>query len=188
MKTSSLEGEIAIGLLLPVTGDLSSHGEENKVGSLLGVADFNTYLEEQGESWSLKVISEDTATGPVIALEKAQALKARGVDIVIGPEASSNVRSVMGYANANNMLLLSCCSTAPAHAIADDNVFRLVPDDTKQGVAIGKLLQEDDIEHIVPVWRGDTWGDGLSAETIKSFTERGGSASEGIRYLSLIHI
>ena len=180
--TSKLEGEIAIGLLLPLTGDLSSHGEENAEGSILGVADFNAYLEEWGERWSLKVVSEDTATSPAIALEKAQALKARGVDIVIGPEASSNVRSIMGYANANDMLLISCCSTAPALAIADDNVFRLVPDDTKQGVAIGKILESDGIQHIVPVWRGDTWGDGLSAETIKSFAERGGSASDGIRY------
>jgi len=80
------------------------------------------------------------------------------------------------------MLLVSCCSSAPALAIPNDSVFRLVPDYTNQGTALGKLIQHEGIEVLVPVWRGDTWGDGLSEAATSSFRDRGGQTDEGIRY------
>ena len=179
---TGLKGEITIGLIYPLTGDLSTHGQENWEGSKLGLADFNKHLEEIGAPWHLKMISEDSATNPVIALEKLTSLYAKGVSTVIGPETSSNIRNVKGYADSNNMLLVSCCSTAPALAIPNDSVYRLVPDDTNQGTALGKLLRHEGIEVMIPVYRGDTWGDGLKDASSKSFTERGGMASDGIRY------
>jgi len=177
-----LSGEVNIGLILPLTGDLSTHGEENWAGSKLGVVDFNKHLEKIGAKWTLKMISEDSATNPVIALEKLTSLNAKGIKIVVGPETSSNIRNIKGYADSNNMMLISCCSSAPALAIPNDSVFRLVPDDSNQGSAIAKLMQHEGIDVLVPVWRGDTWGDGLSESTTGSFVERGETADEGIRY------
>ena len=179
---AGLSGEVTIGLILPITGDLATHGEENWEGSKLGVADFNKHLQELNAPWHLKMISEDSATQPVVALEKLTTLNAKGINIIVGPETSSNIRNVKGYSDSNNMLLVSCCSSAPALAIANDSVFRLVPDDTNQGTALAKLIQHEGIEVLVPVWRGDTWGDGLSAAATDSFTQRGGMVGDGIRY------
>ena len=181
-ETGGLSGEVNIGLILPLTGDLATHGEENWEGSKLALVDFNKHLEEIDAGWTLKMTSEDSATSPVIALEKLSALNAKGIGIIIGPETSSNIRNVKGYSDSNNMLLISCCSSAPALAIPNDSVFRLVPDDSNQGTAISKLLQHEGIEALVPVWRGDTWGDGLSDASTSSFVERGGTVDEGIRY------
>jgi branched-chain amino acid transport system substrate-binding protein len=181
-ENGGLSGEVNIGLILPLTGDLATHGEENWEGSKLALVDFNKHLEEIDAGWTLKMTSEDSATSPVIALEKLSALNAKGIGIVIGPETSSNIRNVKGYSDSNNMLLISCCSSAPALAIPNDSVFRLVPDDSNQGTAISKLLQHEGIEALVPVWRGDTWGDGLSDASTSSFVERGGTVDEGIRY------
>ncbi len=177
-----LSGEVNIGLILPLTGDLATHGEENWEGSKLAVVDFNKHLEKIGAPWTLKMTSEDSATSPVIALEKLTSLNAKGIQLIVGLETSSNIRNIKGYAESNNMLLVSCCSSAPALAIPNDNVYRLVPDDTNQGTALAKLIQNEGIQAIVPVWRGDTWGDGISAATIGSFVERGGIADEGVRY------
>ena len=179
---SGLSGEITIGLILPLTGDLAHKGHENWEGSKFGLEEFNKYLKEIGEDWQLKIISEDSATSPVVALEKLTSLKAKGIDIVVGPETSSNIRNIKGYADSNNMLLFSCCSTAPALSIPDDSVFRLVPNDTFQGTALAKKVQHDGIEVLVPIWRGDAWGDGLRASTVKSFEERGFATTEGVRY------
>ena len=180
--SSELVGEVNIGLILPLSGDLATHGEENWEGSKLGVVDFNKHLEEIDAGWTLKMTSEDSATSPVIALEKLSALNAKGIGIVVGPETSSNIRNIKGYSDSNNMLLVSCCSSAPALAIPNDSVYRLVPDDSNQGTALSKLIQHEGIEVLVPVWRGDTWGDGLSDATTSSFVERGGITDEGIRY------
>ncbi len=181
-ENPQLSGEVKIGLILPLSGDLATHGEENWEGSKLGVVDFNKYLEKLGAGWNLKMISEDSATSPVMALEKLTSLNAKGIGIVVGPETSSNIRNIKGYSDSNNMLLISCCSSAPALAIPDDSVFRLVPDDRNQGTAISKLIQHEGIEVIVPVWRGDTWGDGLSEASTSSFVNRGGIIDDGIRY------
>ncbi len=89
------------------------------------------------------MISEDSATNPVIALEKLTSLNAKGIKIIVGPETSSNIRNIKGYADSNNMMLISCCSSAPALAIPNDSVFRLVPDDSNQGSAIAKLMQHE---------------------------------------------
>jgi len=181
-QNPQLSGEVRIGLILPLTGDLATHGEENWEGSKLGVVDFNKHLEKLGAGWNLKMISEDSATSPVIALEKLTSLNAKGISIIVGPETSSNIRNIKGYSDSNNMLLVSCCSSAPALAIPNDSVFRLVPDDSNQGTALAKLIQHEGIEVIIPVWRGDTWGDGLSDATTSSFVERGEKTDEGVRY------
>ncbi len=181
-EISGLSGEVKIGLILPLTGDLATHGLENLEGSKYGVVEFNKHLEEIDAPWHLKMVSEDSATSPVIALEKLTALNAKGIGIVVGPETSSNIRNIKGYSDSNNMLLVSCCSSAPALAIPNDSVFRLVPDDTNQGTAISKLIQHEGIEVLIPVWRGDTWGDGLSEASTGSFVDRGGQIDEGIRY------
>ena len=68
-ESPGLSGEVTIGLILPLTGDLATHGIENHEGSKFGVSEFNKHLEEIGAPWHLKMVSEDSATSPVIALE-----------------------------------------------------------------------------------------------------------------------
>ena len=181
-EISELSGVINIGLILPLSGDLATHGLENLEGSKFGVVEFNKHLEEIGAPWTLKMTSEDSATSPVIALEKLTALNAKGIKLIVGPETSSNIRNMKGYSDSNNMLLVSCCSSAPSLAIPNDSVYRLVPDDSNQGTALSKLIQHEGIQVLVPVWRGDTWGDGLSDATTSSFVQRGGVVDEGVRY------
>lgn len=180
--SAGLTGEILVGSILPLTGDLSTHGEENLVGTRLGISDFNDYLRDNGHPWSLRLISEDSATSPVVALEKLTALNAKGIQLVIGPETSSNIRNLKGYSDSNDMLLLSCCSTAPSLALPNDSVYRLVPDDSNQGTVLGKLAHLQGIKVLVPVYRGDTWGDGLRNSTGSSFEALGGIMSDDIRY------
>ena len=179
---TTLQGEIRVGVILPLTGDLSTHGNENLAGIRLGVEDFNQSLKENGDDWYIKLVIEDSATNPVVALEKLQSINAKNIDIVMGVETSSNIRNMKGYADSNDMLLVSCCSSAPSLAVPNDSVYRLVPDDSNQGAAISALLNESGIKMMIPLYRGDTWGDGLKDATVNSFTSSGGISHEGIRY------
>ena len=181
-NNDDLTAEVKIGSLLPLTGDLSSNGEENKLAIDLAVDDFNTHLKEIDANWHLKVVHEDTATSPVIALEKLTSLYSKGVNVVVGPSSSAELRVIKAYADSNGIVLISPSSTAPSLAIPGDNVFRLITDDTKQGPAIAKLLSDQKIKVIVPAWRGDTWGDGLSSTAVNSFEKLGGISDKGIRY------
>lgn len=174
--------EVKIGVVLPLTGELSSFGIQLNQAAELAVADFNMYLEESGETWRLALVSEDTETNPVRALEKVQALHAREIDIIVGPAGSAQLSSILAYMNDNNMIAISPSSTAPALAIPDDSAFRTVPDDFNQGRSIGALLEYEGVEAVVPIWRGEVYGDGLVQATVDDFESRGGTVSEGVRY------
>ena len=181
-QSKELSGIITIGSITALTGDFSSIGEENKESVKLGISTFNKYLEEMGALWNLKLISEDSATNPVIALEKLTALRSKGIEVSIGPDTSANLQNSKGYADSNGMIMISSSSTAPSLAIPDDSIFRMVADDRKQGVVLGSLLDKY-VDVIIIVWRGDTWGDGLSKTTKAAYEELGGIVDdEGIRY------
>ena len=177
-----LSGEINLGTITPLTGDLAQYGEEDLEATRLAISDFNEYLAGKGAGWSINLVVEDSQTLPTVALEKLQVLHARNIKIVLGPETSSSLQNMKGYADSNGMLLFSCCSTSPLLAISGDTVFRMAPDDSNQGAAIGKLFSDTGMEVMVPVWRADSWGVGLEDAARESFASRGGIVSEGISY------
>lgn len=175
--------EVKVGSLLPLTGGYSSVGVQVDVATQLAIDDFNAYLEEMGAGWQFVLTREDSASNPVISLEKIQTLHTGGSDIVFGPAGSERVSNVKSYVDSNNMIVLSCCSTSPAISIPGDRIFRIVADDFNQGLALGKLLEHEGIEAIVTIHIGDTYGDGLIDAATSNFMSRGGAVSEnGIRY------
>ena len=175
-------GDVFVGSLLPLTGGYSSVGVQVNAATALAVDDFNQYLANKDAGWELVLFQENSASNPVIALEKAQALHSRGADILFGPAGSSRVKNVMSYVNDTNMMLLSCCSTSTELAVAGDRVFRVVADDANQGKAFGIILKHEGIEVAVPMWIGDSYGDSLSSAAMDEFEERGGMSDEGVRY------
>ena len=124
---------------------------------------------------------EDTETKPAASLEKAQLLNSKNIKLIIGPAGSGNVLSVKPYADENNMLILSCCSTSPTLIIPGDSVFRLAPDDNVQGLALARLIESEGIEAVVPIWLNNDYGVSL-AELFRSNFESRGVVDEGIPY------
>ncbi len=175
--------EVMVGSVLPLTGGYSSVGVQVDAATQLAVEDFNAYLEEMDAGWQFVLFREDSESKPVSALERVTTLHSKGVDIIFGPAGSGRVNSVIGYTDANNMLVLSCCSTAPSLAIPNDSVYRIVADDTNQGKAIGKLLEAAGVEVAVPVWTNDAYGNGLKNEIVNDFVSRGGIVHDGVSYL-----
>lgn len=178
----AVDDQVRIGILLPHTGSLHSSGVVMQAATDIAIADFNTYLQENDISWRLVAVSEDTGTDPNQTLSKIKEMHKDGIDIIIGPGGSGQLASVMNFADQNNILIVSPGSTAPSLAIADDTIYRTVPDDTSQGAAFGAIMWHDDIRATVPIWRGDVYGDDLVVATVADFTERGGVTHQGVRY------
>ena len=179
---SALEGEVELGAVISLTGGIATIGNEVSVAANLAVADFNEHLAGMGQDWRLKLVVEDSETDPGVALEKLTSLNDQGIKTVVGVETSAIVRNAKPYADDNNMLLISCCSTAPALAFSGDSVYRVIPDDRDQGVALSQLMRTTGIDAVVPVWRADVWGDGLENSASTAFEGRGGVFIEGVRY------
>lgn len=178
-----LSGDVELGGLFSLTGDLATFGENELVAAELAVDEVNDLLEDMGEDWTLKLVAEDTQTDPDLALEKLESLAARGVKLIVGPLSSGEVRSIKSYCDANNILAISQSSTAADLAIEDDNIFRFCPTDkVGQGPAIGKIMYDDGKKYIIPVTRNDAWGKGLEDYSKERFEELGGTFLQGILY------
>jgi len=175
--------EVKIGALLDFTGDLADYGDASEAAINLAVGEVNELLGEAGAPWTLKVLFKDTQTMPDIALEKLKELyEKEGIKFIVGPLSSAEVREIKEYADANKILVVSHGSTAPDLAIPDDYIFRFCAQDPAQGRAIARLMYDKGKRYVIPVWRGDPWGDGLVEKVKTRFEELTGTFLEGVRY------
>jgi branched-chain amino acid transport system substrate-binding protein len=182
--TVGLTGEIEIAALLPATGDLATFGENAKSAVTLAETEVNDFLETAGAAWTLKIVHEDSATDPVESLSKTESLFARGIEFIIGPQASDCVASIKEYCDSNEILVVSPSSTRPGLNTPEDFLFRFCPTDLIQGPAIARLIIEDEVTKIIAVYRNDAWGKGLHDATKARFevAALGGEFIESIPY------
>lgn len=66
-----------------------------------------------------------------------------GPSVYVGPSTSGNTGRVLDYANANGIVLVSPSATAPSLSIEGDNLFRLAPDDSQQGLVLANVIGRD---------------------------------------------
>ena len=156
-RGGSLEGSVTIGMLAPLTGGAQRYGVDVREAAGLAVSDFNSYLQERGEPWSLALDVRDTRTDPSAALAHIRSLGESGTKIVNGPTIDIISDELMDYARGQDMLLLSCCSALPSRAVPDDGLFRMIPDHTHHAAAIMDVMRENGAEIIVPAGRDDPW-------------------------------
>lgn len=168
-STTVYEQRILLGALVPLTGGGASAGESGNEGILLGMNDVRDYLQQNNPSWSVDIVVEDTETDTLVAREKYNILKARGIKMIIGPFSSAVLKSLKPHADRDGILLISPASVATNLSEENDNVFRLLPDVTSQGEAMTALLVDEGIELIIPLVRDDIWGEELLAATSAQF-------------------
>ena len=182
LTDTALSGTVRLGVLGPFSGDLASLGAENAASMDKSVFDFNAYLESTGADWRLSLDRRDTRTDSAEALAQLKNLDAAGIDLVLGPATSSNLKGVIGYAVENETLLFSCCSTAPGLDTPDDGVFRLGYVDPPTESPVASLVHQAGISHIVPVYRDDDWGRSIDTATAAVFGSMGGTYTDSISY------
>jgi len=173
---------IKIGILIGLSGISSQRGESQKAAIEIAVDDVNHNLSKVNKSIRVVPFIEDTQRNPDIALEKLKSLADKGIRIVIGPQTSAELNKVKGYANKNNILLISYSSTATSLAIAKDNIFRFVQNDSYQADVIARQMYKDKIKVVVPIWRNDTYGHDLYTSMKNKFEKLGGIVYHGIAY------
>ena len=137
-----------IGVLASLTGSGSSLGKNTVAALEIAAGQIETATKGRNR---FRVLVRDTQLIPSKALDAIKDLDSRGVNIVFGPQSSSEVAAIKPYADAHNILVISQGSTASSLAIPGDNIFRLCPNDTREAEALVALLQHDGITAIVPL-------------------------------------
>lgn len=170
---------LKIGALLPVTGDLSSIGQNMPEAVRLAVETVNACGGVNDEPVTL--VTEDSQTDPTAgAAAMTKLAEVDKVAGVVGAFASSVSSSAVDVAARNNVMLISPGSTSPVFTQrATDGEFngywaRTAPPDTYQAQALAKLAREKGFNRVSTLVINNDYGVGFEQEFVKAFESLGG--------------
>ena len=186
--TKPAEVEIPLGVLVDLSGPLTTYGEDIKTTVTIASERINAYFEKQGKPYRVKLYVEDTRVDPKIALDKVMTLHSKGVKLIIGPMGSGEVKNVIEYVTSNKIILGSPSSTAAPKYIGVTSpeekkyVFRFVATDAFQTKAIAKLAKELGVKAVVITYLGNAWGKGLEEYGKAEFKKLGIEVKTSVEY------
>jgi branched-chain amino acid transport system substrate-binding protein len=168
---------IRLGILL------NEHESEPDTKSAIQFAaeDLMALFPGNDPPFELELDIRTTGLDPAAARTQMQALADDGIRLVIGL-SSAELEAVRPIADEHDMVVISHCATASSLAIPDDDVYRMVPSDAHQGSELARLVFEGGTRTIVPLLRGDVWGDDMNKSVRDVFVKLGGAVDQGVRF------
>lgn len=164
-----------VGGLFSLDAGFGGFGSIMLESTKMGVADFNSYLEEIGEDWMLEVVIQDTVGAEI--QELADDLSAEGVTAYLGPPDFSGLMTLREH--NPDVVALSCCGTS-SPLNEQDGVFRTSPSDARLGADLARLMWHNGIRVLLPVWTDDPWNNSYRNDVATSFAGLGGAVDDGI--------
>lgn len=173
--------DLKIGALMPMTGDLSAYGEADLSGIQLAADEINK------AGGKIDVVVADTQTNPQAGVDAAQKLvNVEGVNAIVGALSSGvTIPVATSVTSREGVVQISGASTSPTITNLNDNdfLFRTVPSDAFQGIALAKLVKEKGVDNVSIIYVNNAYGEGLAKAFEKSFTgDQGGTVSESIPF------
>lgn len=152
---NGLQRPVTVGMILSLTGDLSTAGLSAQAAVRLALQD----IAADPSMPAIALDTRDSKGDPRTALNELMDLKKTSApQVVIGPISSSEVQNTRLYAERNDMLVISPSSTASSLAIPGDTTYRMVPDDSNQAKAIALLIRSQGYGRIAILYRNDAYG------------------------------
>ena len=132
---------------------------------------------------SVHNVTVDDSPPRVLDALRAAHAGGTGPSYYVGPSTSGNTKRVLDYANERGVVIVSPSATAPSLSIEGDNLFRLAPDDSRQGVVLANVIGRDLASAspapgapsgtVVVVARDDAWGGDLNRTASARLAELG---------------
>jgi branched-chain amino acid transport system substrate-binding protein len=186
-------GPVKIALLAPESGALEFVGASFHEVANVAVENINSQGGINGRD--LELTTADTETDPATAAAKLEELIASGVIAVVGPATSGEVEMSYPVAATSEVPIISPSSTAPSLSdpdLPDDGyMFRNVPDDNIQGVAMAYFLKErrsTPITNVTVLFEDTPYGNGLKNAFKGAFEDAGHAVDEEIGFAQNITV
>jgi ABC-type branched-subunit amino acid transport system substrate-binding protein len=181
---ATAKDEVKIGALIPMTGDLQAYGETCLTGVKLAVEQINDQGGVMGGELVAKV--GDTQTKPQAGIDAAQKLVSiENVAGIVGALSSGvTIPVAQSVTSTSKVVQISPASTSPVITGLQDNdyLFRTVPSDAFQGVALARLIEQAGYGNVATLYVNNDYGEGLADSFKKSFEKGGGTVSASLAY------
>lgn len=172
---------LSFGAILPLSGEQAEKGQAYKAALEAAQVDLDEYLSVSGNRKTVAFTVEDSAAHPGTALEKLKALAASGLKVVFGPCSDAEVDAIQSFAQANGIVIISPSSAGPFLA-KEDSIFRICPMNSNQALATSSMILQEGATTVVPIWKGDIYGDEMVVHLKGHVVNLGYKASPGVRY------
>ena len=146
-----IDGEIAVGAAVSLTGGAASYGESQRNGLELAATHLN---EKDGVSYNLTV--EDDETDPRQGIAVFEGFAGDGTSVIIGPTLSNGAFQAQPIAQEEGVPVLAISNTADGITEQGDYIFRdslterqVIPQTVAQSVAAY------DLENVVVMYSND---------------------------------
>ncbi|SDF63856.1 ABC-type branched-chain amino acid transport system, substrate-binding protein [Onishia taeanensis] len=173
-----------VGVLVPLTGDLQSYGEPSLRAAELAVKEINADGGVMGEP--IEISAGDTQTSPQPGVAAAQKLvNVQGVHAIFGALSSGvTIPVAQSVSKPEQVLQISNASTSPVITSLDDDdfLFRTVPSDAFQGVALSEITAEKGYKTVSVIYVNNDYGKGLTDAFSKAFEAQGGTVAATVAY------
>ncbi|MCT9096627.1 ABC transporter substrate-binding protein [Haloarchaeobius sp. HME9146] len=175
--------EIKYGVLMPVTGDLSSVGQPIRDGATLPGKQLNNN-DDFGTTIDFQV--EDTATSPQTGINAANTLVNAGYPGVCGPASSGvNIQVSNQVFIPNEVVGCSPSSTSPSVTTLEDDgyIFRTAPSDALQGQVMAQVgTSSIGASSAATLYVNNDYGQLLSQSFADAFKNEGGSVQKQVAF------
>lgn len=171
------EKKIKIGIVLPLTGAQSNHGEDAKLGLDMALEEINKDGGVKGNK--IRLIYEDdtsTPTGAVSAVRKL--LEVDKVSVIIGTISSAGTMAAVPLTEKANAILFSPAASSPKLSGAGQFFFRNSLLAEPQGQRMAEFCFRDlGIREITVLYMNDETGLGYYESFRDAFEKLGGKIS-----------
>jgi branched-chain amino acid transport system substrate-binding protein len=158
---AAAEGEtVKIGFLNPSTGPIAVYSEAFTDAAQIAI----DHLNEGQDTHDFELVEADSGCDGTKASTSAQTLVDAGVVGIAGAACSGATLGAMEVAKTAGIPLVSYASTSPALTTADDGgyMFRVVPSDAQQGIAMATMAASHGWKNPGLIYMSNDYGAGLA--------------------------
>lgn len=182
----SSSGPVRVAMLSPSSGPLAGVGASFDRVARVAVANINDLGGIDGRDLEL-IITDTTADPATAAAELARLITEEGIVAAVGPATSGEVDMSYEIAAENRVPIISPSSTAPflseTDVLDDGYMFRNVPDDDVQGLAIAHyLFNLEGVTSAAVLFEDTGYGQGLKDSFKIAFENLGGVVSDEVPF------
>ena len=181
VANAAAEGDtVKIGFLNPSTGGIAVYAEAFSDAAQIAI----DHLNEDSTTHTFELVEADSGCDGTKAGTSAQSLVDAGVVGIAGAACSGATLGAMEVAKTAAIPLVSYASTSPALTTADDGgyMFRVVPSDAQQGIAMATMAVSHGWQNPGLIYMSNDYGAGLAGVVKAAYGAGGVSMCVDIPY------
>ena len=165
---------VKLGLIGPMTGDYANYGTSTRDGAQVAVDEINEAGGVNGCKFVLQ--TEDSQGDPDSAVSAFGKLMDDGMNVSLGCVLSGEAQSVITAAKNDDLLIVTCTSSAKKCIDGNDKAFRVCFNDPAQGTASANYIADNNLgKKIAVFYQSDI---DYSAGLYETFTQQ--AAARGL--------